>query len=77
MMTAPSFIAASITSHSGTTLPSISRMRSPRPMPSRRSQLATRFERRLSSAKESLASPPLSSTIHSAVARLSRAIASK
>ena len=42
-MTAPSFIAASMHSHSGTTLPSMSRMRSPRLTPSRRSPLATRF----------------------------------
>ena len=43
--TAPSFIAASITSHSGTTLPSISRMRSPRFTPSARKPLAMRLER--------------------------------
>ena len=42
--TAPSFIAASIISHSGTTLPSISRMRSPRFTPSARSPLAIRFD---------------------------------
>ena len=49
--TAPSFIAASITSHSGTTLPSISRMRSPRFTPSARKPLAMRLERSDSSAK--------------------------
>ena len=53
--TAPSFIAASMTSHSGTTLPSISRMRSPRLTPSARSPLATRLERSDSSAKVSSA----------------------
>jgi hypothetical protein len=40
MTTAPSFIAASITSHSGTTLPSISSTRSPRRTPRPRSQFA-------------------------------------
>ena len=41
MMTAPSFIAASMTSHSGTMLPSMSSTRSPRRTPSPRSQFAT------------------------------------
>ena len=76
-ITAPSFIAASMHSHSGTTLPSISRMRSPRRTPRPRSALATRFERSLNWAKESLVSPPSSSTIHSAGRSLPRAIGSK
>ena len=62
--TAPSFIAASITSHSGTTLPSISRMRSPRLTPRARRPLATRLERSESSAKVAVAAP--SPTIFSA-----------
>ena len=41
MMTAPSFIAASMTSHSGTMLPSISSTWSPRRTPRPRSQFAT------------------------------------
>ncbi len=41
MITAPSFIAASMTSHSGTMLPSISSTWSPRRTPRPRSQLAT------------------------------------
>ena len=45
MITAPSFIAASMTSHSGTMLPSMSSTRSPRRTPSPRSQLATWFDR--------------------------------
>ena len=68
-ITAPSFIAASMVSQSGATLPSISRMRSPRRTPDRAKALAMRFERSLSSAKESLVSPAPSSTSHSAGAR--------
>ena len=64
MTTAPSFIAASITSHSGTTLPSISRMRSPRLTPSARRPLAIRLEAADSSAKVRVAAP--SPTIFSA-----------
>ena len=41
MMTAPSFIAASMISHSGTMLPSISSTWSPRRTPRPRSQFAT------------------------------------
>ena len=41
MITAPSFMAARMTSHSGATLPSISSTRSPRLTPRPRSQLAT------------------------------------
>ena len=41
MITAPSFIVARMTSHSGATLPSISSTRSPRATPSPRSQPAT------------------------------------
>jgi hypothetical protein len=45
MITAPSFIAARMTSHSGATLPSISSTRSPRRTPSPRSQFATCADR--------------------------------
>ena len=45
MITAPSLIAASMTSHSGTTLPSMSSTRSPRRTPRPRSQFATWLER--------------------------------
>ena len=48
--TAPSLIAASMVSHSGTSLPIISRMRSPLRAPSATSQLATWLERCDSSA---------------------------
>ena len=41
MITAPSFIVARMTSHSGATLPSISSTRSPRATPSPRSHPAT------------------------------------
>ena len=41
MITAPSFIAARIVSHSSTWLPSMTIMRSPRRTPRSRSQLAT------------------------------------
>ena len=47
----PSFIAASIVTHSGPTLPSISSSRSPRLAPSARKPLATRDELCDSSAK--------------------------
>jgi hypothetical protein len=57
MTTAPNFMAASITSQSGATLPSINNMRSPRFTPSARSPLATRLERSDSSAKVRLAAP--------------------
>ncbi len=50
MITAPSFIAARMTSHSGAMLPSISSSRSPRRTPSWRSQFATWFERADSAA---------------------------
>ena len=49
MMTAPSFIAARMTSHSGAMLPSMTSTRSPRRAPSPRSQLATWLERAASS----------------------------
>ena len=55
--TAPSFIAPSITSHNAVTLPSISRMRSPRRIPSTRRPLATRLERSESAAKLRRAAP--------------------
>ena len=57
MITAPSFITASIVSHSGATLPSITSTRSPRFTPSARSALARRFERSESSAKLSEVAP--------------------
>jgi hypothetical protein len=66
MTTAPSFIAASIVSHSSTWLPSMSRIRWPRWTPRARSHPATRLDRSASSAKLSLVSEPSSSTIHSA-----------
>ena len=50
MITAPSFIAARMTSHSGAMLPSMSSSRSPRRTPSSRSQLATWFDRAAISA---------------------------
>ena len=75
--TAPSLIAASMVSHSGTSLPSMIRMRSPRLTPCLRSQLATRFERADISAKDSFDSLPSSSMIHSAGLSLPCARASK
>ena len=54
-ITAPSFIAASMHSHSATTLPSMTRMRSPRRTPSARSILATWFERSLKRGEGKLA----------------------
>jgi hypothetical protein len=55
--TAPSFIAASMTSHSGATLPSMRRMRSPRLTPRARRPLATRFDRSAISRKVKRAAP--------------------
>ena len=66
IITAPSFMAASIVSHSGTTLPSISSTWSPRRTPRPRRWLATRLERSVISAKVRRSSVPSSSTIHSA-----------
>jgi hypothetical protein len=66
MITAPSFIAARIVSHSSTRLPSITIIRSPRATPCARSQFATWFERSDSSANVHVRSLPSSSTIHSA-----------
>ena len=74
MITAPSFMQASITSQSGTTLPSIIRTASPRRTPWARRKFATWFERRESSANDSLISPPPSSTTHSATRSLPRAM---
>src|SRR6516162_3062309 len=59
IITAPSFIAASIVSHNGATLPSINRIRSPRLTPSARNPLAMRLERCDNSAKVKLAAPSL------------------
>ena len=50
MITAPSFIVARMTSHSGAMLPSMTSTRSPRRTPSARSQLATWPERAARSA---------------------------
>ena len=66
MITAPSFIAARIVSHSSTWLPSMTMIRSPRATPCSRSQLATWFERADSSANVRRVSEPSGSTIHSA-----------
>jgi hypothetical protein len=44
MITAPSFIAASIASQSASSLPSMTRMRSPRFTPQERKVLATRLD---------------------------------
>jgi hypothetical protein len=66
MITAPSFIAARIVSHSSTWLPSMTITRSPRATPCSRSQFATWFEHALSSAKVRRVSPPSGATIHSA-----------
>ena len=77
MITAPSFMQASITSHSGTTLPSIRSTASPRRTPLARRKFATWLERRDRSAKDSLTSPPPSSTTHSAVRSFPLAISSK
>ncbi len=66
MITAPSFIAARIVSHSSTWLPSITMTRSPRATPCARSQLATWLERAESSANVRRVSEPSGSTIHSA-----------
>src|SRR6202030_1832393 len=72
MITAPSFIAARMTSHSGATLPSMSSTRSPRLTPSPRSQFATCAERPASAPYDRLTSvrpsgpPSESETIRSA-----------
>ncbi len=76
-ITAPSFMQASMDSHSATSLGISSSTRSPRATPSERSQLATWFERSAMRAKLTLSSLPFSSTIHSAGASLPRARASK
>jgi hypothetical protein len=75
--TAPSLIDASIVSHSGTSLPSIIRMRSPRRTPCARSQLATWFERCDISENDIFCSVPSSLTTHSAGRSLPAAITSK
>jgi hypothetical protein len=77
IITAPILMQASISSHSGTSLPSISSTRSPRATPRPSSQLATRLLRAAISAKVTFCSLPSSATIHSAVAWLSRARSSK
>ena len=66
MITAPSFIAARMTSHNGATLPSISSTRSPRRTPSPRSQFATCPDRADIDPNDRLASDPSSETIRSA-----------
>jgi len=71
--TAPSFIAASITSQSGRTLESMRSMRSPRRTPFARNQFATRFDRSERSAKLAFTSMPLSSAMWSAILALPRA----
>jgi len=76
MMTAPSFIAARMVSHSSTWLPSITMTRSPRRTPCCRSQPATRSELADSSANDQRRSVPSSSTIHSAGSSLPRAMTS-
>ena len=65
MITAPSFMQASMTSQSGTTLPSMRSTASPRRTPWARRKFATWLERRDISAKVSFTSPA-SSTTHSA-----------
>ena len=67
MITAPSFIAARMTSHSGATLPSISSTRSPRRTPRPRSQLAICADRADSDPNDRLTSDPSSPTIRSPV----------
>ena len=66
MITAPSFIVARMTSHSGATLPSISSTRSPRATPSPRSQPATCDDRSDSDPYDSETSDPSSDRIRSA-----------
>ena len=66
MTTAPILAAASVSSQSGTTLPSTSSTRSPRRTPCSRSQPATWVDRVDSSEKVSLVSPS-AVTSHSAV----------
>jgi hypothetical protein len=66
MITAPSFIAARMISHSGATLPSISRIRSPRRTPRPRSQFATCADRADRDPNDKLTSDPSSETIRSA-----------
>ena len=75
--TAPSFIAASIASHSGCTLPSSSRMRSPRRTPRARRWLATWFDRADSAAKLMLVSGAPGAMNRSADASLPAAMRSK
>ena len=65
MITAPSFIAARMTSHNGATLPSMSSIRSPRRTPSPRSQFATCADRADSDPYDRLTSDPSSETIRS------------
>ena len=77
LTTAPSFIAASVISHSGTTFGSMTSMQSPRRTPLARRKFATRLERSLIPAKLSFASEPSSFTTHSAVRELPRAMTSK
>jgi hypothetical protein len=77
LSTAPSFIAASISSHSSTRLGSITSRRSPRPIPRLRRKLAARSEATRSSSKLRADSAPDSSTTHSARRALPRARSSK
>ena len=71
--TAPSFIAASIVSHSSTWLPSISTIRSPRPTPCARSQFASRSDRVTSSSNVSDRDDPSPSTTSNPTASFPRA----
>jgi hypothetical protein len=76
MITAPTFITASIVSHSATWLPSITTTASPLTTPCAVSQRASRLERRRMSSKVTVWWLPSVSTITSAGWELSRAISS-
>lgn len=75
-MTAPSFMIASIDSHSSSRLPSMSITWSPCSTPTECSQAATSSERQRISSKETFVSEPSSSTIQRAVLSLPMAISS-